>query len=84
MKKLSKLIKKFALFLLRFSQQYKDDDNIDSLLQKSKEKDCVELGHIWASKFTPNGEIKPTRFNTYCKRCGQMYHVHKYYHESKN
>lgn len=76
-----KFIRKILTNLVRAT--YKEED----IAQKDKEKQCLYTGHLWASTFVPNEEIKGTiAQRTICKRCGVGYHEHKYYniHDKKS
>lgn len=50
--------------------------------QKENEKLCIDVGHLWGTKFNPKWEInKPVNERVYCKRCGVIYS--KVEHKSK-
>lgn len=85
---MKKTLFKFALWLANKTKPSLDISMSDvveenqnkSELQKFKEHECVEKGHIWRSygiKNSDNDKIS-TKERCFCARCGQKYHKHIY------
>lgn len=68
--------KKLAKWFFKLGTMFARDAYVDDRqLQKLKEMACIEEGHLWTSYKDPNKNIKE---RVYCRRCGQIYHMHEY------
>ena len=70
---MKKLLRKFGLWLI-------DHSHSEPTGNKAEQHICVDVGHLWGTKFSKDMELKkPIKERIFCKRCGAYYTDVKYH-----